>query len=373
MDTSITIDTQAESETYLTKQLLTYIGNKRSLLGFIGEGVALVKQRLGKDKLDIFEPFSGTGAVSRFLKQHAKTLIVNDLEKYAEVVSNCYLASPSESELRLLRGIYDSIIDEMDSAPLRSGFITDMYAPRDDKNIQRGERVFYTTRNANYIDTARQCMEDLSPYLRSFFLAPLLSEASIHTNTSGVFKGFFKNNGIGQFGGKNEDALSRIMGDITLPFPVFSNFDCEVVVHRGDANEVVLNVPEVDLVYIDPPYNQHSFGANYFLLNLITEYKRPTKTSPVSGIPVDWNRSAYNYKSTAAKAMKQLVESVRAKYLLISYNSEGYISLKEMTDMLAEIGTVEVLDTKYNAFRGSRNLSGRDIHVTEYLFLVKKI
>ena len=105
MDTSITIDTQAESETYLTKQLLTYIGNKRSLLGFIGEGVALVKQRLGKDKLDIFEPFSGTGAVSRFLKQHAKTLIVNDLEKYAEVVSNCYLASPSESELRLLRGI----------------------------------------------------------------------------------------------------------------------------------------------------------------------------------------------------------------------------------------------------------------------------
>jgi adenine-specific DNA-methyltransferase len=133
---------------------------------------------------------------------------------------------------------------------------------------------------------------------RPFFLAPLLSEASIHSNTSGVFKGFYKNRetGIGQFGGRNRDALARIKGEIRLPFPVFSNFDCDYVIYGGDSNEVVRGAPEVDLAYLDPPYNQHPFGSNYFMLNLIAEYKAPAALSPASGIPPDWNRSVYNKK-----------------------------------------------------------------------------
>ena len=40
--------------------------------------------------------------------------------------------------------------------------------------------------------------------------------------------------------------------------------------------------------------------------------------------------------------------------------------------MLERLGTVDVIETQYNAFRGSRNFDRRSIHVTEQLFLVEK-
>jgi len=43
-----------------------------------------------------------------------------------------------------------------------------------------------------------------------------------------------------------------------------------------------------------------------------------------------------------------------------------------MIDLLERVGRVQVLETKYNTFRGSRNLKARDIHVKEYLYLVEK-
>jgi hypothetical protein len=94
-----------------------------------------------------------------------------------------------------------------------------------DKKIKPNERVFYTSRNAMYIDTARQIIENVPQKDQKYFLAPLLSEASIHANTSGVFKGFYKNKetGIGQFGGLNKDALFRITGNIKLPFKALVN------------------------------------------------------------------------------------------------------------------------------------------------------
>ena len=61
-----------------------------------------------------------------------------------------------------------------------------------------------------------------------------------------------------------------------------------------------------------------------------------------------------------------------AKYLLVSYNSEGYISFGEMETMLSAFGEVDCKKIKYNTFRGSRNLGDRDIYVTEYIFTVKK-
>jgi adenine-specific DNA-methyltransferase len=225
-----------------------------------------------------------------------------------------------------------------------------------------------------YIDTARRLIGELPEWARHFFLAPLLSEASIHANTSGVFKGFYKDRetGIGRFGGKNRNALPRITGDITLPFPVFSNFHTEFVVYHGNANRIIDAAPEVDAAYLDPPYNQHPYGSNYFMLNLILEYRPPQNPSRVSGIPDGWNRSEYNREKRALGALRDLVERIRAKYLLISFNSEGFIPREEMTGMLQKQGRVEVLETGYPCFRGSRNLRGRNRHVREYLYLLER-
>lgn len=386
-----------ENPEFLQNQLITYIGNKRALLDFIGEGVREVQRRLGKSQLSCLDVFAGSGIVSRYLKQYASSITVNDLEKYSCIINRCYLSNKSEINIEELQKLHSSLckkIDKKISALEKSdkgykgaGFISELYAPSDEEEIEKGERCFYTPYNAAYLDLARQLIEkDVPAELRDFFIAPLLSEASIHANTAGIFKGFYKNSktGTGQFGGNGRNALSRIRGKISLPFPVFSEFECRSRVFSSDANLLVKDEAvyepdfttdgSFDLAYFDPPYNQHPYGSNYFMLNLIAEYRRPDdqNISRVSGIPRDWNRSDYNKKRRVAEVFVELVRNVRAKFVLVSFNSEGFIPKDEMISLLSSCGKVKVLESEYNAFRGSRNLSGRDIHVKEFLFLVEK-
>lgn len=372
-DTQI-VELATESEDYLTQQLITYIGNKRALLNFIGEGVDAVRARLNKNRISTFDVFSGSGVVSRYLKKYSEKLIVNDLEAYSYVINQCYLANRSSVDFTLLNHWMGWLQQKLSDDSLKKGFITDLYSPKDINDIQLGERCFYTPRNAMYLDTARSLINDVPQEIRHFFIAPLLSEASVHANTSGVFKGFYKNtnSGKGQYGGNNKDALTRILGNIELKKPVFSLFDSEIEIHKGDSNTVTELVEEVDLAYLDPPYNQHPYGSNYFMLNLLTNYVKPNSISKISGIPDDWLRSPYNKKQHAYTAMSELVDKIKAKYLLISFNSEGFISLDEMLQLLGRVGKTKVLETKYNTFRGSRNLANRNIHVKEYLYLVEK-
>jgi adenine-specific DNA-methyltransferase len=321
----------------------------------------------------MFDVFSGSGIVARYFKQFSELLIVNDLEKYSAVINECYLANESELDIFGLRKRYSEIMEEIDKKP-EKGIISELYAPANDEKIKPNERVFYTSRNAMYIDTARKIIEKFPQQEQKFFLAPLLSEASIHANTSGVFKGFYKNKetGIGQFGGLNKDALYRIKGSIKLPFPIFSNFSCETIISNGDSNKIIKDLPEVDIAYLDPPYNQHPYGSNYFMLNLIVDYKYPENTSKISGIPENWNRSNYNNIQKALRSLTELVEGIKAKYVLISFNSEGFITIEQMKEMLRKTGKLQVLETQYNTFRGSRNLNNREIHVKEYLYLLEK-
>jgi len=362
-----------EKKEYLTQQLITYIGNKRSLLNFIDNGIKMVQKKLQKNKLKMFDVFSGSGIAARYFKQYSDLLIVNDLEKYSYIINQCYLSNENEINFSSLREYYHEII-AASKKELKRGIISDLYAPKDDKNIKPDERVFYTSRNAMFIDTVRQLIEKIPENDQKYFLAPLLSEASIHANTSGVFKGFYKNKetGTGQFGGKKQDALFRITGEINLPFPVFSNFNCDTIICNDDSNKIITALPETDMAYLDPPYNQHPYGSNYFMLNLIIDYKYPEKISKVSGIPENWNRSFYNKENRALDALTCLIENIKAKFVLISFNSEGFITTAQMKEMLNKFGKLEVLETKYNTFRGSRNLKTREIHVKEYLYLLEK-
>jgi len=364
---------EKEKAEYLTQQLITYIGNKRALLDFIGGGITKIQKKLNKEKLKTFDVFSGSGIVARYFKQFSNLLIVNDLEKYSTLINECYLSNDNERNEADLRKYYNELIEKANNN-LVKGIICELYAPKDDKKIKQNERVFYTTRNAMYIDTMRQLIDTIPKEHQKYILAPLLSEASIHANTSGVFKGFYKNKetGVGQFGGNNKDALFRITSDITLPFPIFSNFNCETMIYNGDSNEIIHSLPEVDIAYLDPPYNQHPYGSNYFMLNLILDYKYPENPSKVSGIPENWKRSDYNKANRALKALSSLVENIKSKYIIVSFNSEGFISPEEMKTMLKKTGKTEILETKYNTFRGSRNLKTREIHVKEYLYLVEK-
>jgi adenine-specific DNA-methyltransferase len=257
---------------------------------------------------------------------------------------------------------------------LPPGFIEELYAPRDEERTTRNDRVFYTKANARRLDNFRRLIDTAPSEMKDLLLGPLLSEASIHANTAGVFKGFYKNRktGVGQFGGSGSDALLRILGEITLDVPLLSNFECEYHVFQEDANMLAPRLRDLDLAYIDPPYNQHPYGSNYFMLNLLVHYNRPRDVSRVSGIPTDWGRSGYNVRARSLPLLSQLLKSIEAPFLLVSFNNEGFISPKEMRALLDTLGSVETFEMPYNAFRGSRNFNNRPIHVTEQLFLVER-
>jgi adenine-specific DNA-methyltransferase len=317
--------------------------------------------------------FSGSGIVARLFKAHAEHLIVNDLESFSHVANRCHLSNARDVPMADL----DRALTEFHQGPALSwkpGFITELYAPRDDAEIRPDDRVFYTRRNALYLDTARQWIADLPIAWQPFFLGPLLAAASVHVNTAGVFKGFYKNrSGIGQFGGHRGHALSRIRGTIELTLPVLSRHTCDIEVHQTDANVLVRSLPPVDLAYLDPPYNQHPYGSNYFMLNLLVNYRRPAHISPVSGIPADWQRSPYNRRSAAADALDDLLRHVQARFVLLSYNSEGFLTPEQLPQLLSRHGTVlETLAVPHPTFRGSRNLAQRPLKVTEFLYLLRK-
>jgi adenine-specific DNA-methyltransferase len=361
-----------ENSSFLQEQLITYIGNKRALLPFIGEALRKVQKHLGCEKLRALDLFSGTGVVARYLKQFSSALFVNDLETYSKITNECYLSNISEIDHEVLEEALRWLEGEIERN-WKEGFICALYAPKNESSVTATDRVFYTRRNAIYLDTARLAISALPGGIQKYFLAPLISKASVHANTSGVFKGFHKNTaGVGQYGGNGKDALTRILGEIRVTLPIFSKFECDFEVYQQDANVLVKALPELDVAYFDPPYNQHPYGSNYFMLNLLADYTPPRETSLVSGIPTNWNRSRYNQRGEAAEALFEAVASCPARFILISYNSEGFIPHKEFTTRLEQFGALEVCETAYNTFRGSRNLRDRSIHVTEFLYLLNK-
>lgn len=361
-----------EKELFLTKQIVTYLGNKRKLLDFIGSEVKEILQKEGKDKCRIFDGFSGSGIVSRYLKQYASKLYVNDFEEYTKVINECYLSNESEVDIEKITEINEYL--NKNKLNGNGGIIRSLYSPLDDQNIIEQDRTFYTNENALIIDNIRNMVNDVDEEYRKFFIAPLLYEASVHTNTSGVFKGFYKDKHtkIGKFGGTAENALTRIKGTIELPVPIFSNYECDVEIHNRDTNELIKEMDEVDITYYDPPYNQHPYGSNYFMLNVINKEETPQNISRVSGIPPDWNKSPYYKKSTVVDSFEDLIKNTPSKWILLSYNNEGLMSSDDIMWVMSKYGEVELKRQKYNTFRGSKNLKDRDLYVDELLYVLKK-
>ena len=322
-----------ENKLYLSEQIITYLGNKRKLLDNIAIEVETILNNNGVKKAKICDLFSGSGVVARKLKQYSSRIYANDLENYSYVINDCYLTNKEDFN----EAFYDEMYEYIMSREPIEGIITNNYAPMDDRDIREGERAFYTHENAIIIDSVRNAIDDVPESYKKFFLAPLLYEASVHANTSGVFKGFYKSKtrNVGKFGGEGENAIERITGEIKLKKPIFSNYDCQVTLFKEDANVLVRHLQGID-------------------------------------IPDDWNKSDYNKKNKALTAFEKLVNDIDSKYLIISYNNEGFISENEMSEMLMKYGKVSIKEIDYVAFRGSRNLKNRNTHTTEYIFVLKK-
>ena len=366
------------TDTFIHQKMITYLGNKRKLIPEIESILQEVCQVLQKDKLNLLDGFAGSSVVSRLFTKYADKLYSNDLELYSMIMNQCFLIQPEDFQMKMIRHHIHTMNELAEKGPYKEGIICKLYAPKDSDNIQKGERCFYTRENALIIDTLRDYIESsVESHLFAYCITPLLIQASIHVNTSGVFLGFHKNKqtGIGQWGGTAENDLKRIKGLIRLEMPVWSRFTYQPHITKKDINHLIDDLPSTfDLIYLDPPYNMHGYSNNYFMFNIIIENKAPEKVSNVSGIPVDWNRSMYNYKKSASFAVDDLLKKSlnKSKYVLLSYNDEGIIQGDEWSELLKEY-KIKTYEFDYDVYKGSRNLKERDNKVKERMFLIQKI
>jgi len=342
---------------YYTDQIITYMGNKRKVLPHIEQIINIVKNRLNKDKLTVGDGFSGSGVVSRLLKNHATELHVNDLAGYSKTINCCYLATPNKKNLATIENYISAanlFVNEKNNN--EDKFVQLHWSPSND-DVKDGERAYYTTENGRRIDSYRHYINTIPIEYRHFLLAPLLVEASKHNNCSGHFAAFYKKDKIGHFGGKNEIDIKRITQHIELPMPLFSSNKCTTFITQKDTNDWIKTLPELDLVYYDPPYNKHPYHIYYFLLDLINNWKTNIEIPDTfRGQPKTWNVSAYNSNSKAINVFEDLIKNTRAKFILVSYNNEGIISEEKMKEILGKYGDVRenfIEHNTYNRMKGT--------------------
>ena len=204
---------------------------------------------------------------------------------------------------------------------------------RYENHPQVNERCFYTRENGLIIDTLRAYIDTVEDKLQPYLLAPLLIKVSIHTNTAGVFKDFTKiNKPVLVHLAELPVMLYLITKPIQLTTPLWSSCSFTPHIYHNDINQTIAQIPDtIDVIYLDPPYNQHPYASNYFMLNLIATNQLPNNISKVSGIPKEWTRSNYNYRDKAIQSMKELLSQcvAKANYVLLSYNNEGIITVED--------------------------------------------
>ena len=190
-----------------------------------------------------------------------------------------------------------------------------------------------------------------------------------------MFKGF--HNG---WGGQTGTALYRIAGDLRLTMPVFWDNGRENLVFREDAQTLAerLSREEIDIAYLDPPYNQHPYGSNYHVLNSVALWDKPALSQQITrgtkaAIRTDWRtqrRSAYNYRDEASRAYDRLLDTIRARYILTSYSTDGMIPLESLLQSNVQRGHVSVVMQGYKRYRVSSQRFSRKPMNVEFVLVV---
>ena len=396
---------------FLNQSIITYLGNKRKLLPFINH---CVKEVITQDldmfdafarDIKIFDIFSGSGVVSRLFRSEEYTTYANDLEDYTIPINTTFLETNEGDLAGIFEGVpkklalfYKSkhirsvlsesgdayrdtvqILNSVPAIPRGTRYYSKHYSATSTANPKIGsERLFFTQQNGLFIDAVLDVIFDediFTEKARHIILADLLAQMSIYNNTSGIMKSFHKG-----WGGKKKNALKRITGDIQLDRLDLLTDEPKGKSFNTYAEKVFIENPDlrVDIIYADPPYNQHQYSSNYHLLTTAfrnRDYKVPAfGKGNISGIRTDHNKSGFCSKPNIEALFTEFISSVEnhTKYLLVSYNHKGFITPTRMIEILSQGGihTVSVESSNHEKYKGGRGKNAMD-SVIEYIFVVQ--
>ncbi|MEM7347677.1 MAG: DNA adenine methylase, partial [Chloroflexota bacterium] len=137
------------------------------------------------------------------------------------------------------------------------------------------------------------------------------------------------------------------------------------------ANTLIQEI-QGDILYLDPPYNHRQYGANYHLLNTIALYDDFIPQGK-TGLR-EYVRSAYCRRDQVKSAFESLIAQANFRYIFLSYNNEGLMSVEDVETMMAKYGDYSLKTKRYQRFKADKDSNRRHKakQTEEYLHILIK-
>ncbi|HZU79335.1 MAG TPA: DNA adenine methylase [Acidimicrobiales bacterium] len=306
--------------------MIKYLGSKRRLVPLLS---AMCADLGARRALDLF---TGTTRVAQTFKALGAHVTAVDCTRFAAVLAACYVGTDA---LAVDGAELGRVLARLDALPGRPGYVTDTFCHR---------ARYFQAHNGERIDAIRQAIADEyagSP-LEPVLLTSLLEAADRVDSTTGVQMAYVK-----QWAPRSYRRL-ELRPPALLPGPGHAV--------RGDACALAGTLGEFDLVYLDPPYNQHRYEANYHVWETLVAWDAPEhygvacKRADIRLGP----RSAFNSRRSIGPALAGVVRDVQAAVVVLSYNDESFLDLDELLEICSVRGAVEVVAVPSSRYVGAR-------------------
>lgn len=308
--------------------MIKYIGSKRKLLPWIKQVVSVLDGPEGSVHR-VVDLFSGTSRVARGLKGEGYHVLANDYSTYGYVLGKALVEAdrneyPPEKIEPMLR--------KLEQIEGYEGFITEQYCQK---------ARFFRPKNGKRIDGIRDELENVEDEtLKAILLTSLILGADKVDSTTGLQMAYLK------------DWAKRAHKDLSLSYPPLLPGTGKA--QQGDALEVASQV-DADLVYLDPPYNQHSYLGNYHIWETLCKWDDPEVYGKArKRKDCQTRKSPFNSKVKALEAMETVIDGLTGtQHLVVSFSNEGFIEQAEMVELLESWPYVITLSKAHKRYVGA--------------------
>lgn len=332
---------------------MNYIGSKYSLLDFIETTIEEVTGYKKGDNYVFGDLFAGTGIVGQTYKAKGCTVISNDIQYYSYVLNKHFIENIPELD--------NGLLYKLNTLEPVKGFIYQNYCEGSGSG-----RNYFTNENGMKCDAIRMELEHLHTDGKIddntffYYLASLVNSIDKYANTASVYGAFLKHIKKSAQKEFQLELLPIIDGNVGK-------------VYNQDINILVTKI-KGDVLYLDPPYNARQYCSNYHVLETITKYDNP-KLSGVTGLRESSDqKSKFCSKRTVAESFEDLIKNSNFKYIFLSYNNEGLMSLETIKEIMSKYGKYDFFTKEYKRFKADKD-ENRNItadSTTEYLHCLIK-